>query len=821
MSTKSHTVRDQKNREVIGQKRRQQKERDRVAQAGRKGSLSETKMGRKLTKEWTAETGALIEEWRDACLSIKRPGVRVRAGLAVTSASPDFLAQAAIKAALNSVTAGVSLTSAANELGKSIETQLRIDLFRRKDRRGCKWVSDQIKKRRVRDAHHQHAFYMKVIKDRVADNPALAWDDWSLELRSSVGLKLLMLVSKATQAFEIKMVRHRAGKVMRTKRTIRFTDKGMAKAKVAFAGSLVLPARLPTVVTPRDWEGLTGGGYYGTDDTMVKQPLNGSYEHHQPLLEDGCMDTTQKALNVLQRTPYAINDRVLKVMEHAWSKAWEIGGLPPNEDGALPEYPEGAQSRRDYGKANDIHKAWAKQTRNVHDANHVRMSKRISIEATLRAAREYRSEPAFYFPHQCDFRGRFYPMPYELNPQGSEHSRALLQFATGKPVNDHDAVNWHMVHGANTYGMDKGSMKDRIDWVKEHGDLILKVGRKPLAQDSLEFWTKADKPFMFLAWAIDFWDVYNDKPSHIAVAMDGSCNGLQHFSAMLRDPQAANAVNLQPSELPQDIYQEVADRVNTKLRKAKRKGGQAGFWATEFLSMGVDRKVCKRSVMVMPYGGTLHATRNYVEQECRDRLGEKCNDPTMQKAMSWLAGLVHASTHETVQSAKLAMDWLQYVARIATEKGKHLHWTTPTGFVAHQHYVKGTLRHTQLAGLDNVVLKFSVKKYSDTIAPSESANAIAPNYVHSLDASALAETVVRSGLSSVHMVHDDYGTHAADAQHLATVLREVFVDMYAETNLLVDFKRQIEEQLGVELPDPPEQGSFDVNKVLDSEYFFA
>ena len=821
MSTKSHTVRDQKNREAIERKRKQERVRNAVAKAGEKGTLSETKMGRKLTKDLTQAVAVELEQWRKACSSAQRAGKHMRAGLLVAEASPSFLSQAAIRTAIDSAITDLSITAAAGRLGLAIETELRLNQFAKVDPKGARWISDELKRRKIRDAHHQQAFYIKVMVDRGVANKDLQWHTWDLKMRVSLGLKLLMTVAKATGVFEVKTIKKRRGKSNRTKRIIKFTKAGIETAKVAFAGSLMVPARLPTVIRPRDWEGLTGGGYYGSDTTMVKQPINGSYEHHQPLLEAGCMDTTQKALNVLQRTPYAINDRVLKVMEHAWERAWEIGGLPPNEDMALPEYPEGAQSRRDYGKANDIHKAWAKQTRNVYDANHVRMSKRISIEATLRAAKEYRSEPAFYFPHQCDFRGRFYPMPYELNPQGSEHSRALLQFAEGKPVNDHDAVNWHMVHGANTYGMDKGSMKDRIDWVKEHGELILKVGRKPLAQDSLEFWTKADKPFMFLAWAIDFWDVYNDKPSHIAVAMDGSCNGLQHFSAMLRDPIAASAVNLQPSDLPQDIYQEVADRVNAKLQKAKRKGGQAGFWATDFLSMGVDRKVCKRSVMVMPYGGTLHATRNYVEQECRARLGEKCNDPTMQKAMSWLAGLVHDSTHETVQSAKLAMDWLQYVARIATEKGKHLHWTTPSGFVAAQRYVKSTKVKTRFLGINNVKMDFDLRAFTDKIAPSESANAIAPNYVHSLDASALAETVVRSGLSSVHMVHDDYGTHAADAQHLATVLREVFVDMYAETNLLMDFKRQVEEQLGVELPDPPEQGSFDVNKVLDSEYFFA
>ena len=39
--------------------------------------------------------------------------------------------------------------------------------------------------------------------------------------------------------------------------------------------------------------------------------------------------------------------------------------------------------------------------------------------------------------------------------------------------------------------------------------------------------------------------------------MDGSCNGLQNFSAMLRDEVGGKAVNLIPSDKPQDVYMEV------------------------------------------------------------------------------------------------------------------------------------------------------------------------------------------------------------------------------------------------------------------------
>src|SRR3546814_16441857 len=52
----------------------------------------------------------------------------------------------------------------------------------------------------------------------------------------------------------------------------------------------------------------------------------------------------------------------------------------------------------------------------------------------------------------------------------------------------------------------------------------------------------------------------SDLVSRIPVALDGSCSGLQHFSAMLRDEEGGAAVNLLPAERPQDVYKRVAVR---------------------------------------------------------------------------------------------------------------------------------------------------------------------------------------------------------------------------------------------------------------------
>src|SRR3989344_9569679 len=77
-----------------------------------------------------------------------------------------------------------------------------------------------------------------------------------------------------------------------------------------------------------------------------------------------------------------------------------------------------------------------------------------------------------------------------------------------------------------------------------------------------------DSPFCFLAFCFEWAGVekHGDlRVSALPIAFDGSCSGIQHFSAMLRDERGGRAVNLVPSEQVQDIYRLVADEVNKRI----------------------------------------------------------------------------------------------------------------------------------------------------------------------------------------------------------------------------------------------------------------
>ena len=230
-------------------------------------------------------------------------------------------------------------------------------------------------------------------------------------------------------------------------------------------------------------------------------------------------------------------------------------------------------------------------------------------------AARFKDEPRFFFPYQLDFRGRIYAVPSYLTPQGTDLAKGLLRFAEGKPLGTMQAVRWLAIHGSNCFGNDKVSLDDRHSWVLQHQQEILECAEDPFSH---AWWHEADEPFCFLAFCLE-WAGYVreglDFVSHIPVAMDGTCNGLQIFSLILRDKVGGSAVNLLPAARPQDIYQIVADKVIGKLKTdaadpdkdsiVTTKKGKAFYSpaksAAILLDMGINRKTTKRQVMVLPY----------------------------------------------------------------------------------------------------------------------------------------------------------------------------------------------------------------------------
>jgi DNA-directed RNA polymerase len=115
----------------------------------------------------------------------------------------------------------------------------------------------------------------------------------------------------------------------------------------------------------------------------------------------------------------------------------------------------------------------------------------MALNVQLSTAERFLDAPAIYFPHSMDWRGRLYPVPAILNPQGSDVAKGLLHFAEGKPLTERGA-RWLKIHTANLFGVDKVSLDARVAWVAAPREEILDSADNPL--DGGRFWTRQTSP---------------------------------------------------------------------------------------------------------------------------------------------------------------------------------------------------------------------------------------------------------------------------------------------------------------------------------------
>ena len=340
-------------------------------------------------------------------------------------------------------------------------------------------------------------------------------------------------------------------------------------------------------------------------------------------------------------------------------------------------------------------------------------------------------------------------------------------------------------------------------WTSLNWDRIMLVGEDPWLD--LEFWGGADEPWQFLAAAHELYMAYaSGEPesfeSTLIVSVDGSCNGLQHLSAMGLDPVGGTAVNLMKGER-QDIYQIVADKVSAMIPE------DSGWYGK------VTRKTVKRAVMTTPYGVTKAGIADQLRSDgfCRDM-----DDPI--KASHELRDHIVAALDGTIVKGVEIMQWFKDVARVLSQDEKGVSWETPTGSVIRMQY-----QETKRAFIQTPMgqLKLSLPEARNPqVATVKQSNSVSPNIIHSFDAAHLAKVILAFD-GDVSAVHDSYGSHACDVDALLETTKEEFISIYSRDWFEILRASFIFHSDRPSVPHAPERGTLDITKVKASDYFFA
>lgn len=668
----------------------------------------------------------------------------------------------------------LTYTNLITALGKAVQIELRLEYYKQQDPKLFQAITQRFHKS---TGSRQKATVYKLHFNR----EGIEWANWSSAVNARIGAWLLDCVQRATGWISTDLT----GTGYKNRiLLVRFSPKFLElKERIVERAEELASCTWPMLCEPVDWSNESKGGYL----TVDARPFIKMVRSEGDALSQG--ELFIKMLNNLQRQAYRINDKVFAVAEHCFQNFYSIGSFRRDERHEPP-------SRPAEGASEEVIKEYKRARRQLEDVNAQLERDNWRTTEAMFVARKFVDEDRFWIPWSADYRGRLYPINASLTPQGTDFDRSLFYFADEGPVDEY----WLAFQVATSYGLDKATMTERIEWTRANTELISTIAQNPL--DTITKWRKAEECWCFLASCFEYFEcciACTRATSGLPCGIDATCSGLQHLSAMTGDATAAALVNVTPTEVPADGYKTVAEQAK-KYLDAKHH---------EYLT----RKVAKRTVMTTPYGVTRHSARGYIREALKEA-GCDLSEPGLLSAFT--EAIYNKAMGEVFAGPVRVMNWIQESAvRIIRDGASHLQWTTPSGFVVRQLAHKPQLQQvrTNLMGTGRITPRVYLGPKEVDVDKHKACTA--PNLVHSADASLLHFTFAEWD-KPFTVIHDCAMGRSCDMAEMAKELRLHFAEMY-KGGVLEDWARQV----GATIPDGLIKGELDIDLVNQSVYFFC
>ena len=641
-----------------------------------------------------------------------------------------------------------------------------------------------------------------VIKTLMKRYEVKHWKPWGTANRIKLGGWLLDCVCKASVWFDKQLVREGRKThqyIVPTPEFLENRDKIMAQAE------LFSPLAWPMLIEPNDWTNERQGGY------IINEVMKGydMVRRGDPCLIQG--ETPMTFLNHIQKVAYTLNPFIVDVAETLQERGIAIGKFIPVVELPLPNKPldiaENFDSRKDYRR----------KAADVLNINAQQFKRSCRTRMTMNAVKVFKGKEKFFIPWSFDYRGRAYPIPAFLTPQDTDFGKSLLLFAE-KATMTYEAEDWLRFQVATTAGLDKETMKDRLNWTLHNHDLITRIATDPIG--NLSDWEEIDEPWQFLAACHEYYHtciLCDRNYTNLPVAVDATCSGLQILAGLARDASTAKLVNVLPSEKPQDAYKVIAEEAKPNV--------------PESIRPHMDRKTTKRTVMTVPYNAKPFSNRSYIKEALLSKKLKYYTVDTDKHAVRqdlrekgvWFnseeltatVNAVRGAMNVIVPGPMKVMKWIEKEVGKAIDRGEQeIQWCTPSGFIVTQRLMKPIVETIELQLLGRCQIKVATEE-GDKVDKAHHKNATAPNLIHSLDASLLHLSAIRFN-APLALIHDSVLCRATDMHILSAIVREVYMHLFAEQDYLTSWAAQI----GAE-SEPPIIGDLTPESVIESTYFFC
>ena len=778
MATKEQLARQlQREFDARSEAVRRLRERTRIAEE--RSYASSTVYGTAFIKQGL---GCLTEEIQDRLHRISQGWVsdKAQAAAPIKDCNPAILALITAKGVLDVLGSRsmerVTYANVASHIGRLVMDQIMLDQFEAKHKDLFDAAQFHI---------HAHKGYMyKVQRFRAAMRKnSVAPLSWSSAVKHLVGGWLVDRLAHSTGWVGSRIVHKAPGK---TQTVLTYSNEFLKAKEALLVQAESLSALLwPMLCEPNHWTADHKGGYLTNELRRHSQLVRTRHFGGCSVIPGGAAIAM---LNRLQQVPYKLNHKVLDVANFCQEHRISVGKFRAEESMPPPPKPDPWETASEEEKLK-----YRRARTEIEDNNAALAQKNYRTTECLFVSNKYKDD-TFWIPWSFDFRGRVYPIPTSLSPQGTDFEKSLFLFKEEGPVNEW----WLSFQVATTYGLDKAPLKDRIEWARDNHAFISLVASDP--KGTINEWSSVEEPWCFLAAAIEFHEcviLKTKTTSGLPVGVDATCSGLQHLSALALDKTAAEMVNVVPTEKPSDGYAIVAQKAKEVL--------------PERLHKKITRKTCKRTVMTTPYGVTENSAREYIRQELK---GVELQPGELQAIVK---AIYRYAVREVFAGPCRSMEFIQKTAGDYIKKGNtQVQWVTPSDFPVVQVYRKNDCERVNTKLLGQRVQTHLLKPFEERqVDLKKASTAASPNLVHSLDA-ALLHLVFAEWDRPFTVIHDCVLGRSCDMDGMAAAIRDKFVEIYSQPVL-----KNWAEQLGMEFDDSVMINTLDINDVQNSAYFFC
>lgn len=593
---------------------------------------------------------------------------------------------------------------------------------------------------------------------------------------------------------------------------------------------------MPTTTLPRPWfineENEAIGGYEDYQFKLIRADIRHiDYRNYSNKILD--------SINYIQSIPWKVNIPLLETVKADLVE-------PKREDFIKMEYPDNEDcmweidlndcnlspeeikiievERLQYRNKVSLYKAEAGDYESA-------VGKYRAVRLALSVAEQYKNEEEIFFPHSYDFRGRVYPLPIGLTPQGSDAVKSLLLYKEVEPLTERGML-WNWAYLASLYGDDKLDFLDRA----ERGKELIEANYKD-----------ADEPYQFLSHQLEM-QKYMIEPSYIPntrIHLDACNSGSQFTSAITGDLDGCIATNVIPTivdgrSVRKDAYLLVAEKAlalaNEMILSEKDKKQRQTLTFLRDLLKENGRKICKVPVMVSNYGGTAGGRTEILWNIFRE-LGVERKWIT-RKTAALFSKIIGDSIVGVLRGGKAFEIYIHKMNNIIAKNNCPISWTTSDGF--HVVHIKNKeLKPKQVtcmlpgARRSTTITK---RRYSEEVSAPKMKSAISPNYIHSLDAELLRRVAMKmnkAGIKYTDWIHDSFGCHPNHVDMMLEITKQEFSKLIKRAPLRV-LDAQLRSQMGEDkatmkaLADTkmPYLRGFntadgDLDVVMESDWFFS